>query len=521
MEPIVILLAFIAGLAFKRFGYPPMPGYLLAGFVAHALDLGDIGLISAIADIGLLLLLFTIGLKLNIREILMPQVWGVAGLQMAIAVPLTAVVILFSGILFPILALQDSVSVWTLAFALSFSSTVFAVKIFEDRGESAAFHAQLAVGILVIQDILAVIYLVLSGDHLPSLWALALPLLLLLRPFLLWLLRVGRHGELVTLFGFGVALGSAELFEAFNLKGGLGALFLGLALSNAPQTKELYRHMIGLKDLFLIGFFLQIGFYGLPTGHMWLVALTLGVLIFIRPLIYYLLFVAFRLRARTSLLASSALFSYSEFGLVVAAFAVSDGVLSPEWLTTIALAVTISFFLATPLNTRVHQLYSRYGPILQKTERDSRITAEVPSDLGDADIVVLGMGRVGKGAYERLREIYGDGIVGVEENLQKVLAHRNLGFNCVHGDASDYDFWAHSGLKDRKLVLISLTNHVENLTAVELAKELRFAGNIAVVSRFPDELEELKSLGCITFNLFGEAGHGFAEHVVDQLGLSN
>ncbi|MBT4162913.1 MAG: NAD-binding protein, partial [Gammaproteobacteria bacterium] len=163
----------------------------------------------------------------------------------------------------------------------------------------------------------------------------------------------------------------------------------------------------------------------------------------------------------------------------------------------------------------------RYGPILQKTERDSRITAEVPSDLGDADIVVLGMGRVGKGAYERLREIYGDGIVGVEENLQKVLAHRNLGFNCVHGDASDYDFWAHSGLKDRKLVLISLTNHVENLTAVELAKELRFAGNIAVVSRFPDELEELKSLGCITFNLFGEAGHGFAEHVVDQLGLSN
>ncbi len=106
MEPIVILLAFVAGLAFKRFGYPPMPGYLLAGFLAHALGLGDIDLISAIADIGLLLLLFTIGLKLNIRDILMPQVWGVAGLQMLIAVPLTTVGIVLSGILFPVLALQ-------------------------------------------------------------------------------------------------------------------------------------------------------------------------------------------------------------------------------------------------------------------------------------------------------------------------------------------------------------------------------------------------------------------------------
>ena len=519
MEPVVILLAFVAGLAFKRVGYPPMPGYLIAGFVAHGLGLGEIGLISAIADIGILLLLFTIGLKLNIRDILMPQVWAVAGLQMIIVVPLTTVVIIASGLVFPVLALEGTTAAWTLAFALSFSSTVFAVKVFEDRGESAAFHAQIAVGILVIQDLLAVAYLVLSGDDQPSLWALLLPLLLGLRPLLLWLLKLSRHGELVMLFGFGVALGAAELFEAFSLKGGLGALLLGVALSNATQTKELYRHMISVKDLFLIGFFLQIGFYGLPTGHMWMVALALGGLIFLRPLIYYLLFVAFRLRSRTSLLASSALFNYSEFGLIVAAFAVSDGLLSPEWLTTIALAVTISFFLATPLNTRVHQIYSRFETILHKVERSNRIPAEIPSSLGDAEIVVLGMGRVGKGAYERLRDYFGDTIVGVEENLQKALVHQVTGFNCVHGDAVDYDFWAHSGLKDKKLVLISLTNHTENLLALGLARKVGFKGELAVVSRFADELEELKSLGCITFNLYCEAGHGFAEHVANRLKL--
>lgn len=519
MEPLVILIAFVAGLAFKKLGYPPMPGYLLAGFAAHALGLGEAELIAAIADIGLILLLFTIGLKLNIRDILMPQVWGVAIAQMVIAIPLTVVVIVLSGLIFPVMALSDLSSAWTLALALSFSSTVFAVKIFEDRGESGAFHAQIAIGILVIQDILAVTFLVINSGYLPSVWAIFLLGLVLLRPALLWLLRAGRHGELVVLFGFGVALGAAELFEAADLKGGLGALFLGVILSNSSQTKELARHMIELKDLFLVGFFLQIGYYGLPTGHMWLVALALSCLIFLRPAIYYCLFIVTGLRARTSLLASTALFNYSEFGLVVAAFAVADGLLSVEWLTTIALAVTISIFIATPFNTRVHRLYSRYVDLFQKTEREKRIDAEVPSDLGDADIVILGMGRVGRGAYLRLSEVLEHKLVGVEENLQKVEAHRVAGINCVHGDAGDYDFWAHSGIRHKKLVLISLTNHNENLMSLELARETGFTGKMAVVSRFPDEQKELEALGCITFNLYGEAGGGFAEHVVGALDI--
>ena len=517
LEPLVILLAFVAGLAFKKIGYPPLPGYLLAGFIAHGLSLGEVDLIAEIADIGILLLLFTIGLKLNLRDIAAPQIWAVAGLQIGIAVPLTTVVIILSGIAFPVLALQDTWSAWVLAFALSFSSTVFAVKVFEDRGESASYHAKIAIGILVIQDILAVSFLVLSSGQLPAIWAPALLLLVFVRPLLLWVLNLARHSELVILMGFAMALGGAEVFEIAGLKGGLGALLFGLILSNSKLTKELYNSLIDLKDLFLIGFFLQIGYYGLPEKHMWFVAIALAFLIFLRPMIYYLLFVGFRLRARTSLLASSALFNYSEFGLVVAAYAVASGTLPPEWLTTIALAVSISFFIATPLNTRIHRLYSHYGSHLQRVERHARLEAEVPSDLGDADVVVLGMGRVGIGAYQRLKELHGDSIVGVEEDFQKVQEHMESGINCVHGDASDYDFWAHSGLKDKQLVLISLTNHSENLVAIELARELGFNGTLAVVSRFPDQQQELEEMGCIAFNLYGEAGHGFAEHVIERL----
>ena len=489
--------------------------------MAHGLGLGEMELISAIADIGILLLLFTVGLKLNLREIVAPQIWAVASLQMAIAVPSTAIVIIAAGMVFPVLALDSGAAAWTLAFALSFSSTVFAVKMFEDRGESSSYHARLTIGVLVIQDILAVGFLVLSSGEPPSIWSVTLLLLLFTRPILLWLLKMVRHSELVILFGLVVSLGGAELFELVGLKGSLGALFLGVLLSNSQLTRELYESLIDLKDLFLIGFFLQIGYYGLPQAHMWLVAGILSLLIFLRPVIYYFLFVGFRLRARTSLLASSALFNYSEFGLIVTAFAVSAGVLTAEWITTIALAVTISFFIATPFNTRIHRIYAHYGHILRRAETNKRITAEVPSDLGDAEIVALGMGRVGKGAYESLHESFGEKIVGVEESYSKVMAYRDMGINCVHGDASDYDFWAHSGLKDKKLILISLTNHLENLVAVELGNELGFRGTLAVVSRYPDQQEELELLGCIAFNLYGEAGHGFAEHIISQLESEN
>lgn len=517
LEPITILFAFLCGVLFRRFGFPPLPGYLLAGFVSHALGFGDIGLISAIADMGILLLLFTIGLKLNIRELAAPQIWGVAGLQIFIAVPLTAVVIIASGLIFPTLYLENPSAPWVLAFALSFSSTVFAVKMFEDRGETISMHATLAIGVLVIQDILAVIYLVLASDTPPGYGALFLLGLPLLRPLGLFLLKHAGHGELVLLFGITIALGTAQLFEFLHLKGGLGALLAGVLLANSSRAKELYNSLISLKDLFLIGFFLQIGYYGLPSGEMIVVAVALGLLIFIRPALYYLLFTAFRLRARTSLLASFALFNYSEFGLIVAAIAVSQGLLSSEWLTTLAVAVSISFFLATPFNTNAHRIYKRFHGMLHRVERRERLNQELPANLSDAQIVVLGMGRVGLGAYNYFAERHQDKVIGVEESFTKVLEHQGNGVNCVHGDASDYDFWANTGIQSREVVLVSLSNHAENLTVVKLAQASGFSNKLAVVSRYPDEQLELEGLGCIVFNLYAEAGYGFAEHVQQEL----
>ncbi|MBW2940083.1 cation:proton antiporter family protein [Zhongshania aquimaris] len=517
IEPIIVGLAFVAGLGFRRAGMPPLLGYLVAGFIAGGLQIGDAEVIHALSEVGIILLLFTIGLKLNLRELLAPQVWATASLHTAIVVPLTAAMLLSLPWLLPGVAEVETSVAWMLAFALSFSSTVFAVKIFDERGEGAALHAKIAIGILVVQDIFAVSYLVLSAEHAPSPWAFALLGLPLLRPLLAFFLKQAGHGELLVLFGIAVALGSAELFDMLHLEAGLGALLFGVLLSNISKSVELYKSLINFKDIFLTAFFLSIGYSGLPSGEMLLVACAIGLLIFLRPLIYFLLLLTFRLRARTSLLVGLSLFNYSEFGLIVAAMAVKGGQLPAVWLTTLAVAMALSLFVAVPFNTHVHLLYGRLASRLQKLERSELLIQERPVDLGDAEIVIFGMGRIGSGAYEYLSQHYPNKIVGVEESADKALKLRLSGVSCVPGDASDRDFLERADLHKRKTILVSLTNHSENIDVVKMLQHLDYKGKIAVVSRFPDQQEELISLGCITFNLYAEAGHGFAERVMEEM----
>lgn len=516
-DPIVILLAFVAGMTLKKLGYPPLLGYLFAGFLANGFGLGSAQGIEPLAELGITLLLFTIGLKLNLKELMAPQVWGVASLQMLMVIPLTAMVLILSGMLIPTLRFEQPSSVWVLAFALSFSSTVFAVKMFDERGEAASFHAAVAIGILIIQDLIAVIYLVLSSEKAPSLWAFSLFALPLIRPLLSKLLALAGHGELLVLLGICAAIGGAELFELLHLKGGLGALVFGVLLGHSGKCNELYKSLINFKDLFLIGFFVLVGYNGLPSIEMLYVAIALSALIFLRPFIYFGLLVTFKLRSRTALLAGLSLFNYSEFGLIVAGLAASGGMLDPQWVTTLALAMSLSFFIAIPFNARVHEYYPRISEYLQKLERLERLPEEQRAELGGSSIVVLGLGRVGFGAYNYLNERYPGEVIGIEEDNDKAAALAREGVHCIHGDASDAEFWEHADLSRRKTIFVSLSNHKENVEVVKLLKQMKYSGVLAAVSRFPDEHDELAKMGCVSFNLYKEAGHGFAEHVLEQV----
>jgi len=518
MIAILLLFAFIAGLIFLKLGYPPLLGYLLAGFLGHALRAGSIDTFDYVAELGVTMLLFTIGLKLRPAGLLKPYIVAPAVLHMVVVIPLTAAVIMVAGNLYPPLAFDKPVSAWVLAFALSFSSTVFAIKIFAERGESSSFYAAIAIGVLVIQDLIAVLFLVLMADTPPSFWALSLLLIPLLwrwlRPLIERIMGTIGHGELQLLFGFLIALGAYELFELLHLKGGLGALVAGALLASADRrsASELYKRLADVKDLFLIGFFMQIGYYGIPSLPMLLVACGLALVLLLRPLVYFAFFTRLNLRARTAWLSSAGLFTYSEFGLIVASIAVSANLIHQEWLVTLALSIAVSFFVATSINKAAHTLYRRHSNRLTQFERDTRLQAETIASLGTADVVVLGMGRVGRSAYEYLNTQYPQKVIGIEENYQRTLKLKEQGYNVVHGDATDRDFWERTALHKREALYVSLTNHTENLAVVDLARIMGFTKKLAVTARFEDEKEQLGKLGCIAYNVFADVGLGFAEY---------
>ncbi len=516
MDPLWIALAFIFGLAVKLVGLPPLVGFLATGFVLHGLGIQGGETLQEIADLGVTLLLFSIGLKLKPASLLKKEIWATASVHM-----LVCVVLLGSGIywlaasgfsLFAELGLGASL---TLAFALSFSSTVFAVKVLEEQGEMSALYGRVAIGILIIQDILAVVFLTFSAGKIPTWWAL---LLIAGLPVIRWgclriLDRCG-HGELVVLFGLLLALVlGASLFEAVGLKPDIGALIIGVLVSSHPKASEVSNALLSFKDLFLVGFFLSIGLSGAPSFDTLGVALLLLPAVLFKTVLFLVLLARFSLKARTALLGSLSLANYSEFGLIVGSVAIANGWLEPHWLIVIALALSLSFVLAAPLNTFSHALACRLEPRLLFLETRQRHPEEVLIDPGEVQVAVLGMGRVGQGVYDWMRETYGDVVVGLDFNPEKVAALRKSGRHVLLGDAEDRNFWRRLKMKSRPLRLAFLTfGQSANLTAARSIRVLGGEVPLAAVAHYADEEQALRDAGVdLVFDLYAKAGEGFAE----------
>jgi hypothetical protein len=223
----------------------------------------------------------------------------------------------------------------------------------------------------------------------------------------------------------------------------------------------------------------------------------------------------FKLRARTSFQASLILANYSEFSLIVGAVAVSSGLLESEWMLVFATAIAFSFLIATPINTTFP--YTQIEHLLHRFERSERLVSDQPIETGNARILIFGMGRVGSGTYEYMHNLYADKVLGLDEDWEVVKKHREAGKNVILGDVLDSDFWENlrPGVVD--LVLLTLNNHAANKYAILSLRKSNFKGKIAATAQFEDELLELKNLGIDeVYNVFGEAGTGFAEHVHQQ-----
>lgn len=525
-DAVWIGVAFILGLTARRIGLPPLVGYLLAGFVLFYFGVGASETLEQLSAIGVTLLLFTIGLKLNIHMLLRPQVWLVASLHMAAATVMLGAALL--GLAATGLGLVAKLPLETallLGFALSFSSTVFAFKVLEDKGDLASSYGRTAIGILIMQDIAAVIFLALSAGKIPTPWAvLLLSALLPLRWLLHRLMDHTGHGELLVLFGLAVALGGAQAFDLVGIKGDLGALILGMLLAGHRNTGELAKALLGFKDVFLVSFFLSIGLKGIPGTEALLIALLLVALITLKSTLYFWLLARWRLRTRSAFLAAVSLSNYSEFGLIVAAIGAANGWLADAWLTAIAIALALSFIAAAPLNSAAHALYVWARPRLVRFQHPQRLPEEEEIDLGAATVLIFGMGRIGTGAYTALCEQSGERVVGLDQVSEVVQQHRAAGREVLHASATDADFWSRLKLNHGtiRLVMLAMPQCHENVFAARQLRKFGYTGRIAAIAKYEDDGLALRRAGVHSvFNLYAEAGSGFAEHAYHRLQLAD
>ena len=518
MDFLWILIAFGCGFAAKQINLPPLIGYLAAGFGLHAFGVQPHENLETLASLGITLMLFTIGLKINLNSLFKASVWAGTSLHMLSWVVVGTLLLKglawmgvshIEGLDWPALLL--------ISFALSFSSTVCVVKLLEEKAEMKARHGKLAVGILVMQDIVAVGFLVIATGKIPSIYAFALFLLWPARHLIGRVLNKAGHGELLPLVGFFLALGGYELFNLFDVKGDLGALVMGLILSQHAKSVELAKSLLSFKDIFLIGFFLSIGFTALPTVDMIAPLIGISLILIIKGVLLFHIMALLKTPGRSMFLSSMVLANYSEFGLIVAALCVSNGWLNNEWLVIIALGVSISFIFTSIFYQHAHTAYAHMRDKVRIFER-SQPAPMYQEQLKQAEILVIGMGRVGRSSYDVLHQQLGDKVWGVESDIDKVRRHREEGRHVIVGDAEDIDFWETRELWHIKLVMLAMPSVSDIRDITSLLKFSGYKGHIAAIARYEDERKQLIHFGVDNvFNYYVEAGTGFAEESLHLL----
>jgi len=487
MEAFWLGSAYVAGLGAKALRLPTLVGFLAAGLLLSLAGVTATDSLKQIGDIGVIVLLFTVGLHIRLQNLVRPEVVGVGVIHLLISAAL------FGGI-FTLFGLPPVAAV-LVGVALGFSSTVLTAKSLEARSELDSYHGRIAIGILIFQDLAAVGLLVFTGAESPNLWAFGLLALPLLAPLLGRLMQLSGHEELLLLFGLCMALGAAALFTVTGLDAKLGALIMGILLSTHERADELYDKLWGIKEVFLVGFFLQIGLTGFPDmDQLWIVLLLLALLP-IKALLFYVLLIAFRLRARTAFMTSISLTAYSEFALIVGAAAVDAGFISAATLVTLALVVAVSYAINAPISSAANQLWARVESMLGRLERHNVPHPDhQPRVLGSTDYLVVGMGRAGSAAYDYI-VAQGGRPLGLDSDPGKISTQLQTGRRVIFGDEQDPMLWDALELGNVRAVVLATPDNWGSIHATELLRQRGFTGPISALIQDPEAQEPLLEAG--------------------------
>jgi Kef-type K+ transport system membrane component KefB len=507
---------------------PPLVGLLVAGIAVGPQGFGLVAPseeIALLGEIGIALLLFVVGLELDPRVVrrLGPVVLAAGLAQVAITAAVGFGLATLTGAT-PVVAAY-------LAAATAFSSTVVVIKMLGDRRELEQLHGRLAVGILIVQDLVVVVLLIAvtasAGEAEGGFGAQALALLVrgaLLLAGVAFVARfvlprvthlVARSPELLVLTAVTWAVAAAAAAHLLGFSAEVGAILAGVALSTSPYRAALGGRLTTLRDFLLVFFFIDLGTHlevGDAGGLLTAAVLTVFVLV-AKPLLIAWLSTALGFRANVGLRAGLNLAQISEFSLILVALGVGLGQLDPAAAGTVTIIAVATITVSTYLSARTDALVPRLrGPFVRVERRTGNLDLlEAPEGL-DPTYVVVGFGRLGQQLATEL-EGAGEPVLAVDFDPRHHRAPVG-GPPVVYGDAEDPELPEQLPLERTRWVISTLRDNRANRTLAESLRHHGFTGRLALSADDDDEVDELSATGA---DLVVRPFHAAAAPVLRQL----
>jgi len=520
---------------------------LIVSFIAVGLIAGPSALdvvhsdeqIDLLSELGIAVLLFLVGIKLDVK--LVRSLGKVALLTGLGQVLFTSVF----GYLIGLALGLGSVTSLYVAVALTFSSTIIIVKLLSDKREIDSLHGQIALGFLIVQDIVVVLAMIVlsaigigaieggghGGGSVLSVLASGAAMLALVVLFVRYIAdplteRLARAPELLVIFAIAMAAMFAAIGDFVGLGKEVGGLLAGIALASTPYRETIAARLAPLRDFLLLFFFIALGatldLSLLGTHVTGVIIFSLFVLIG-NPLIVLVIMGTMGYRKRTGFLAGLTVAQISEFSLIFIAMGVSIGHVTEDALGLVTMVGLVTIATSTYMITYSHQLYAVFEPLLGIFERKG--TPREPSDASTHQargyqLIIFGLGRFGTAIGLRLKK-RGIRVLGVDFNPQAVRRWRDLGLEADFGDASDPEFVAELPFRGAEWMVSTVPIHPTGLshedtrrTLIQLTRSAGFTGRIAAASQNAGDTEALFGAGV---DLVLEPFQDAADRAVDLL----
>ena len=533
---VLLLIAAVVGALGVSLRQPLIVAFIAVGILVGPSILGWVSAddqIDLLAKFGITLLLFVVGLKLDLHIIrTMGPVALATGLGQVVFTSVIGYAIGWAFGMTPVTALY-------VAVALTFSSTIIIVKLLSDKREVDTLHGRIALGFLIVQDLVVVLVMIglnaLDASGEVSLTQATFAVLVKGAGFLLFvglamryllpqlLQMLSRSQELLVLFGIAWALALAALGVTLGFSKEVGAFLAGVSLASTPYRDALGARLTSVRDFLLLFFFIDLGArldLGL-LGAQLLESLVFSLFVLIgNPLIVMVIMGLLGYRSRTAFLAGLTVAQISEFSLILGALGLSLGHISAETMGLITLVGLITISASTYMIIYSHQLYERLAPWLKFFERRRahRETAqdELPDDAVP-QVVLFGLGRYGSGITRTLRE-RGWRVLTFDLNPDLVRAGDTMGHPVMYGDAEDPEFVATLPLGRVLWVISTARERHVNLSLLHTLQSLGYGGRTAIAAQLPDDVVRLQQAGAdLILAPFADAAREAADRIMGRV----